>query len=518
TVRLGDTLELVLLLDGVAVRRSLGGVDELISKALSDGLDGSNVDGLTADGTGTSNTGGVFTGTGVDDGVDKHLDGVPLSEELDLGKVAVDLEGGGCGIHSLVDLINCPFVAHVYFSFIKVFSKMSNCSLHLCNLFTVVGASTAMYTKNDDVVELTEANFQNKVIKSDEIWIVEFYAPWCGHCKNLVPEYKKLATALKGVVKVGAVDMTAHQSVGGPYNVRGFPTIKIFGADKQKPADYNGARTAAGMSAQAMQELVLNSKDIWLVEFYAPWCGHCKNLEPHWKAAAAQLKGKVKLGALDATVHTVAANKFAIRGFPTIKYFAPGSEASDATEYDGGRSTDDIVRWASDKAMDNLPAPEVIEGVSQEVVEGACKDKQLCVVTFLPHILDCQSKCRNEYIATLKELSEKFKKNLWGWIWVEGGKQGALEEALDVGGFGYPAMVALNSRKGKYSTLKGSFGKDGIAEFLRDLSYGKGRTQSLRGEGFPKVTKEEPWDGKDGVMPVEEEIDLSDVDLDKTEL
>lgn len=37
--------------------------------------------------------------------------------------------------------------------------------------------------------------------------------------------------------------MTAHQSVGGPYNVRGFPTIKIFGADKQKPADYNGLFT-----------------------------------------------------------------------------------------------------------------------------------------------------------------------------------------------------------------------------------------------------------------------------------
>ncbi|MQI27739.1 hypothetical protein EI009_25920, partial [Escherichia coli] len=68
------------------------------------------------------------------------------------------------------------------------------------------------------------------------------------------------------------------------------------------------------------EDLVLNSKDIWLVEFFAPWCGHCKSLEPQWKAAASELKGKVRLGALDATVHTVVANKFAIRGFPTIKY------------------------------------------------------------------------------------------------------------------------------------------------------------------------------------------------------
>jgi protein disulfide-isomerase A6 len=62
----------------------------------------------------------------------------------------------------------------------------------------------------------------------------------CGHCKNLVPEYKKAATALKGIAKIGAVDATQHQSLASQFGVRGYPTIKVFGLDKKKPTDYNG--------------------------------------------------------------------------------------------------------------------------------------------------------------------------------------------------------------------------------------------------------------------------------------
>ncbi|CAF4690914.1 unnamed protein product, partial [Rotaria magnacalcarata] len=59
-----------------------------------------------------------------------------------------------------------------------------------------------------------------------DIWFVEFYAPWCGHCRNLAPEWKRAATALKGIVKIGAVDADSHKSLGQQYGVSGFPTIK----------------------------------------------------------------------------------------------------------------------------------------------------------------------------------------------------------------------------------------------------------------------------------------------------
>ena len=54
----------------------------------------------------------------------------------------------------------------------------------------------------------------------------------------------------------------------------------------------------------SFESTVFGSRDIWFVEFYAPWCGHCKSLEPEWNAAATALKGSVKFGKVDATVET----------------------------------------------------------------------------------------------------------------------------------------------------------------------------------------------------------------------
>jgi len=67
---------------------------------------------------------------------------------------------------------------------------------------------------SDHVIVLTESNFDTMVMQSKDIWIVEFYAPWCGHCKSLEPEYIAAAKKLKGQVKLGKVDATVEQSLG----------------------------------------------------------------------------------------------------------------------------------------------------------------------------------------------------------------------------------------------------------------------------------------------------------------
>jgi len=359
---------------------------------------------------------------------------------------------------------------------------------------------------------------------------------------------------LKGVVSVGAVDMDVHGSVGGPYNVRGFPTLKIFGANKKSPQDYNGARSAQAIVDEALKAVqksvrdklsgrggssgggsggggsggndvveltdanfekeVLNAKEPVLVEFFAPWCGHCQRLEPEWKKAASELKGKVKVAALDATQHAATAQRFSVQGYPTIKFFRAGAkDYSSAEDFQGGRTASDIVAFALELHAAAVEPPEVMELTSNKILADNCNEKPLCVVSFLPDILDTQASGRNAFLKTLRELGDKYKAKLWGWVWTSAATHSKLEQALGVGGFGYPAMAVVNIRKKVFVTLRGSFGKEGIDELLRSIAVGRGRTEKLP-EGLPAIKDAEAWDGQDGKLPEEEDIDLSDIELD----
>ncbi|XP_072099989.1 protein disulfide-isomerase A6-like, partial [Mobula birostris] len=235
-----------------------------------------------------------------------------------------------------------------------------------------------------------------------------------------------------------------------------------------------------------------------------------------WAEAATEVReqtgGKVKLAAVDATTSQMLASRYGICGYPTIKIFHKDEDTP--VDYDGGRSKSDIVARALELFAENAPAPEMKEITNEDVLKKTCDDHQLCIVAVLPHILDTGASGRNDYLDVMKAMGNKYKKKFWGWLWTEAGAQAELEDSLGIGGFGYPAMAAVNARKMKYALLKGCFSEQGINEFLRELSVGRGSTSLVKGAAFPKINNVDPWDGKDGQLPVEEDIDLSDVDLD----
>jgi len=123
-------------------------------------------------------------------------------------------------------------------------SWRSAAALLLAMLCVAATVSTTYAADVDekDVLVLGGGNFSD-VVKSNKYVLAEFYAPWCGHCQTLAPEYAQAATILKkdGVV-LAKVDATEHAELGQKYQVEGYPTLLFFVNGVHKP--YSGGRKA----------------------------------------------------------------------------------------------------------------------------------------------------------------------------------------------------------------------------------------------------------------------------------
>merc|ERR1712142_214302 len=121
---------------------------------------------------------------------------------------------------------------------------------------------------------------------------------------------------------------------------------------KSEPVPDNSAASVKVAVAKNFEELVTKSEKDVLVEFYAPWCGHCKELTPIYDELGEKMAEEaVEIVKMDATANDVPP-AYDVKGFPTLYWVPKGSKKPES--YNGGRELDDFIKFISEKATDEL--------------------------------------------------------------------------------------------------------------------------------------------------------------------
>jgi len=140
---------------------------------------------------------------------------------------------------------------------------------------------------------------------------------------------------------------TLNKFVSDYFNGKLTPHIK----SEEVPEDNDGPVKVA--VAKNFDELVNNADKDVLIEFYAPWCGHCKKLAPVFEELGRELEGEdVLIVKMDATANDVPDN-FKVRGFPTL-YWVPKNDKDNAKQYEGGRELKDFVQYIAKHSTNEL--------------------------------------------------------------------------------------------------------------------------------------------------------------------
>ncbi|XP_066149547.1 protein disulfide-isomerase A5 [Euwallacea fornicatus] len=323
-----------------------------------------------------------------------------------------------------------------------------------------------------DIVHLNVANF-DAVLKDAASALVMFYAPWCGHCKRMKPEYETAAAQMKeeGISGLlAAVDGTKEAGLAAKFNVKGYPTVIYFSYGEEM---YNANVRDAPRIIDFMRDPkepppppppekpwseeqsyvlhlteenfkpVLKKKKHVLVMFYAPWCGHCKKAKPEFTQAAAEFRDnpRVEFAAVDCTLQSSICSAFKVTGYPTLKYFSYYNK--EVKPYTGGRTKDDFVGYMSNPMQisneHSSPSPErwsldpaVLQLDAKNFKTELQRNEVVLVMFYAPWCAHC-NRMKPDYISAAQELaSEGFSNSL---ALVDCTENPDLMEKYDIQGF-----------------------------------------------------------------------------------
>ncbi|CAJ2500768.1 Uu.00g036210.m01.CDS01 [Anthostomella pinea] len=409
-------------------------------------------------------------------------------------------------------------------------------------------AHASLYAKDSPVVQVTAKNY-DKLIKSNYTYVVEFYAPWCGHCKNLQPAYEKAARNLDGLAAtVAAVncDDDENKQLCGMMGVQGFPTLKTIRPGKNKGApvieDYNGPRTAKGIVDAVVDKINnhvkrLTDKDI--ESFLSTKNESAKAILFTEKGTTSTLLKSLAIDFLGVIPVAQVRNKeakanqlFGIKSYPTLVLLPGGDKES--LVYQGemkkpamleflsqvgepnpdpatpkaqsknkaGKKDKEKISKASQSSQstDTPPAeskpalrelaPPIPAVTSQQDLTNECLNRKspTCVLAFVPTAHDDGSETA---LASLSEIAFKHaqvQRHLFPFYEVH--EESAASVFQDLGLTGKVQLVAVNAKRGWLRHYDGDFSALSVENWIDAIRMGEGAKEKLPEAVIGEVVEE----------------------------
>jgi protein disulfide-isomerase A1 len=352
-----------------------------------------------------------------------------------------------------------------------------------------------------DVIELTSTNFFD-VIKEHPVILIEFYAPWCGHCKKLAPEYEKAATELKGIAPIAKVDADAADNKGlaARFGIQGFPTIKLF-RNGEVDQDYQSERTAAAIVSYMKKQILpavstlttsaevqdFSTKDrVVIVGFFQDE----SQLEP-FKAIAEKLRNKFIFGAV---VGNSDVNKeFGVESTPAAVLFKSFDERKNILSSDKFSDLEEFITSNSVPLIDEIGPHNY-----KNYIESGLPVAYLFV----------EPAQTEQYLDIIKSIAEETKGKM-SWVWIDWSKYAKHAERLGLSGKVVPAVAIEKMQEGLHYAF------DETAQITAEVVK-EWVNKFLTGELQPTIKSEEIPATNDGPVKVIVAKSFNDIVLDNT--
>nr|XP_023014480.1 dnaJ homolog subfamily C member 10-like [Leptinotarsa decemlineata] len=309
-----------------------------------------------------------------------------------------------------------PLIPNINLGLIHCGKSSSLCSsLHVARYPTwgvlKVGGAFELHHGRDILYEV--ANFAKDSVKSTNLhalspadfiniknegspWFIDWYAPWCPPCRNLLPELRKASQNFDSEkVQFGTVDCTLHRNLCVEQSITSYPTTVLY--NNSQTHRFHGlldANTITEFVEDMINPSVISldegsfirlmrkpKNELWIVDFFAPWCGPCQKLAEQWRTLAKQVSqlSEVKVAQVDCVASMELCDSQNIRSYPTIRLYPLGSKGMNSVAiYNGNRDAVSLKRWV----LSFIPSP---------VEEFTAKDFKANILTkkfIIPWIVD----------------------------------------------------------------------------------------------------------------------------------